>query len=47
MYIDEVDVDEEGIAEISMDDNTIANVAHPGTSLRRAGDLTGFGHCIR
>ncbi|KAH9519653.1 Tetratricopeptide repeat protein 8 [Bulinus truncatus] len=34
VYVDEVEVDEEGIAEILMDDNVIANVARPGTSLR-------------
>lgn len=37
VYVDEVDVDEEGIAEMLMDDNAIANVARPGTSLRRPG----------
>ena len=37
MYVDEVEVDEEGIAEMLMDDNVIANVARPGTSLRKPG----------
>ncbi|XP_012940531.1 tetratricopeptide repeat protein 8 [Aplysia californica] len=37
VYVDEVDVDEEGIAEILMDDNVIANVSRPGTSLRKPG----------
>lgn len=35
--MDEVDVDEEGIAEMLMDDNAIANVSRPGTSLRKPG----------
>ena len=35
LYVDEVDVDEEGIAETLMDDNAIANVSRPGTSLKR------------
>ena len=33
--MDEVDVDDEGIAETLMDDNAIANVSRPGTSLKR------------
>ncbi|XP_033115930.1 tetratricopeptide repeat protein 8-like [Anneissia japonica] len=37
VYVDEVDVDEEGIAEMIMDDNTIAQVARPGTSLKKPG----------
>lgn len=35
VYVDEVEVDEEGIAEILMDDNAIAQVARPGTSLKK------------
>lgn len=35
--MDEVDVDEEGIAEMVMDDNTIAQVSRPGTSLKQPG----------
>jgi tetratricopeptide repeat protein 8 len=31
LYVDEVDVDEEGIAETLMDNNAIANVSRPGT----------------
>ena len=34
VYVDEVDVDEEGLAELLMDDNSIAQVARPGTSLK-------------
>lgn len=37
VYVDEVEVDEEGIAEVLMDDNVIANVSRPGTSLRKPG----------
>ncbi|XP_072032447.1 tetratricopeptide repeat protein 8-like [Amphiura filiformis] len=37
VYIDEVEVDEEGIAEMLMDDNSIANVTRPGTSLKKPG----------
>ena len=35
--MDEVEVDEEGIAEMLLDDNVIATVARPGTSLRKPG----------
>ncbi|XP_021361396.1 tetratricopeptide repeat protein 8-like isoform X2 [Mizuhopecten yessoensis] len=41
VYVDEVDVDEEGIAEMLMDDNAIAQVSRPGTSLKVPG--TGVG----
>ncbi|CAG2189132.1 BBS8 [Mytilus edulis] len=41
VYVDEVDVDEEGIAEMLMDDNSIAQVSRPGTSLKQPG--TGHG----
>ena len=37
VYVDEVDWDEEGIAEMLMDDNITAQVARPGTSLRTPG----------
>ena len=37
VYVDEVEVDEEGIAEMMMDDNSIATVARPGTSLKKPG----------
>ncbi|XP_071080081.1 tetratricopeptide repeat protein 8-like [Haliotis cracherodii] len=43
VYVDEVDVDEEGIAEMLMDDNVIASVARPGTSLRGVKPGTGQG----
>jgi len=35
LYVDEVDMDEEGIAETLMDSNAIANVPRPGTSLKQ------------
>ncbi|KAF6028481.1 TTC8 [Bugula neritina] len=35
VYVDEIENDEEGIAELLMDDNAIANVARPGTSLKK------------
>ncbi|KAI8484739.1 PREDICTED: tetratricopeptide repeat protein 8-like [Branchiostoma belcheri] len=41
LYVDEVDVDEEGIAEMLMDDNAIAEVARPGTSLKKPGTSSG------
>ena len=34
VYIDDLEADEEGIAEALLDDNSIAQVARPGTSLR-------------
>ena len=43
VYVDEVDVDEEGIAEMLMDDNAIANVTRPGTSLKAPGTAAGAG----
>ena len=36
VWVDECDGDEEGLADVLMDDNTIASVARPGTSLRTA-----------
>jgi hypothetical protein len=37
VYVDEVDNDEEGIAEILLDENTVANITRPGTSLKQPG----------
>lgn len=34
VYVDDVEADEEGIAELLMDDNVISSVPRPGTSLR-------------
>ncbi|XP_068110664.1 tetratricopeptide repeat protein 8 isoform X2 [Hyperolius riggenbachi] len=36
VYVDEIDIDQEGIAEMTLDENSIAQVARPGTSLRQA-----------
>jgi len=41
LYVDEVDVDDEGIAETLLDDNAIANVSRPGTSLKQPGTGSG------
>ena len=35
LYVDEVDIDEEGIAETLLDSNAIASVPKPGTSLKQ------------
>uniref|UniRef100_A0A3Q2QWB3 Tetratricopeptide repeat domain 8 n=1 Tax=Fundulus heteroclitus TaxID=8078 RepID=A0A3Q2QWB3_FUNHE len=43
VYVDEVDVDEEGIAEMMLDESSIAQVARPGTSLRLPGTSQGGG----
>ncbi|XP_067099505.1 LOW QUALITY PROTEIN: tetratricopeptide repeat protein 8 [Osmerus mordax] len=43
VYIDEVEVDQEGIAEMMLDESSIAQVARPGTSLRLAGTSHGGG----
>jgi tetratricopeptide repeat protein 8 len=37
VYVDEVDNDEEGIAEMLLDENTVANITRPGTSLKQPG----------
>jgi tetratricopeptide repeat protein 8 len=34
VYVDDIEAEEEGIAETLMDNDTIAQVARPGTSLR-------------
>ncbi|KAG1674550.1 Tetratricopeptide repeat protein 8 [Nymphon striatum] len=36
VYVDDLEADEEGIAEMFMDDNAIAQTARPGTSLKTA-----------
>nr|XP_061798461.1 tetratricopeptide repeat protein 8-like isoform X5 [Nerophis lumbriciformis] len=43
VYIDEIEVDQEGIAEMTLDENAIAQVARPGTSLRLPGTSHGGG----
>ena len=40
VYVDEVEVDDEGIAEM-LDDNAVAQVSRPGTSLRSVGTSQG------
>uniref|UniRef100_A0A673HX55 Uncharacterized protein n=1 Tax=Sinocyclocheilus rhinocerous TaxID=307959 RepID=A0A673HX55_9TELE len=41
VYIDEVEVDQEGIADMMLDESSIAQVARPGTSLRLPGTSQG------
>nr|XP_006122395.1 tetratricopeptide repeat protein 8 isoform X1 [Pelodiscus sinensis] len=43
VYVDEIDVDQEGIAEMMLDENAIAQVARPGTSLKLPGTSHGGG----
>ncbi|XP_030307811.1 tetratricopeptide repeat protein 8 isoform X2 [Calypte anna] len=43
VYVDEIDIDEEGIAEMILDENAIAQVARPGTSLKLPGTSQGGG----
>uniref|UniRef100_A0A8C0AY05 Tetratricopeptide repeat domain 8 n=1 Tax=Buteo japonicus TaxID=224669 RepID=A0A8C0AY05_9AVES len=43
VYVDEIDMDEEGIAEMVLDENAIAQVARPGTSLKLPGTSQGGG----
>ncbi|XP_010166378.2 tetratricopeptide repeat protein 8-like, partial [Antrostomus carolinensis] len=43
VYVDEIDMDEEGIAEMMLDENSIAQVARPGTSLKVPGTGQGGG----
>uniref|UniRef100_A0A673HXK2 Tetratricopeptide repeat protein 8-like n=1 Tax=Sinocyclocheilus rhinocerous TaxID=307959 RepID=A0A673HXK2_9TELE len=41
VYIDEVEVDQEGIADMMLDESSIAQVARPGTTLRLPGTSQG------
>ncbi len=34
MYVDDIEADEQGIADLAMDDNAVAQVTRPGTSLK-------------
>ncbi|XP_065449570.1 tetratricopeptide repeat protein 8 isoform X1 [Chrysemys picta bellii] len=43
VYVDEIDIDQEGIAEMMLDENAIAQVARPGTSLKLPGTSQGGG----
>jgi len=47
VYVDEVEVDEEGIAEMLMDDTSIAQVARPGTSLKKPATSSGQAQAMR
>jgi tetratricopeptide repeat protein 8 len=41
VYVDDIEAEEEGIAEAVMDSDTIAQVARPGTSLRTTSTAIG------
>ncbi|XP_054017907.1 tetratricopeptide repeat protein 8 [Dryobates pubescens] len=43
VYVDEIEMDQEGIAEMMLDENAIAQVARPGTSLKLPGTSQGGG----
>ncbi|OXB55334.1 hypothetical protein ASZ78_002505 [Callipepla squamata] len=43
VYVDEIEIDQEGIAEMMLDENAIAQVARPGTSLKLPGTSQGGG----
>ncbi|XP_025900480.1 tetratricopeptide repeat protein 8 isoform X2 [Nothoprocta perdicaria] len=43
VYVDEIEVDQEGIAEMLLDENAVAQVARPGTSLKVPGTSQGGG----
>uniref|UniRef100_A0A8C6NFW4 Uncharacterized protein n=1 Tax=Melopsittacus undulatus TaxID=13146 RepID=A0A8C6NFW4_MELUD len=43
VYVDEIDMDQEEIAEMVLDENAIAQVARPGTSLKLPGTSQGGG----
>lgn len=47
VYVDEVDADDDGIAESLMEDNYMANVSRPGTSLRKPQTSSGPTQNIR
>jgi tetratricopeptide repeat protein 8 len=42
VYVDDIEAEEEGIAEAVMDNDTIAQVARPGTSLRTPSTSKGW-----
>lgn len=44
VYVDDCDVEEEGVAEVLLDDTAIAQMARPGTSLKTARTATPMGH---
>lgn len=41
VYVDDIEAEEEGIAEALMDNDIVAQVARPGTSLRTPGTAQG------
>lgn len=47
IYVDDVEADEEGIAESVLSDDAIAQIARPGTSLRTAVTKTAVSQAIR
>lgn len=47
VYIDDLEADEEGIAELLMDENAVAQVARPGTSLKTGIDTSKANLSIR
>ncbi|XP_022655523.1 tetratricopeptide repeat protein 8-like isoform X5 [Varroa destructor] len=47
VHVDDLEIEEEGIAEILLDDNAIAQVARPGTSLRTSSSAQGANPLMR
>lgn len=43
VYIDDTDIEDEGLAELMMDDDSMAKMPRPGTSLKRPGTQSGQG----
>ena len=49
-YVDDLEIDEEGVADILMDDNALATAPRPGTSFQRplsSGGAGGISQSIR
>lgn len=47
IYVDDLETDEEGIADILMDENAIAQMAKPGTSLKTPNTRKGTSQAYR
>ncbi|GBL97504.1 Tetratricopeptide repeat protein 8 [Araneus ventricosus] len=47
VYVDDLETDEEGIADIIMDENSIAQMARPGTSLKNPNSAKGTSQAYR
>ncbi|XP_013778798.1 tetratricopeptide repeat protein 8-like [Limulus polyphemus] len=47
VYVDDLETDEEGIAEMLMDENSIAQISRPGTSLKTSGRPQGTSQSVR